>query len=96
MAKCIDCKTGCKEATESGLNAWKCELTGIWVYKTLPEGMRPATVNDLNPDGLRVIGLRYLLLSSISKMYEAYTLNDCTDLPNLIRFVNDGRCWVKK
>jgi hypothetical protein len=28
-------------------------------------------------------------------MYEAYTLGECTDLVNLVKFVDGGRCWVK-
>lgn len=95
MAKCINCAKGCEAAISGDKNGWKCEISGIWIYRVLPEGMRLATRNDLNPDGRRIIGLKYMLKSWISEMYEAYTLGENTDLPNLVKFVDSGRCWVK-
>ena len=100
MDKCNECPIGCEEAkkvlNDPELNTIKCKLTGIWIYKTLPEGMRLATRDDINPNGRRVVGLRYLLFSSVSELYEAYPLTENTDLPNLIRFVDAGKCWIKK
>ena len=99
MEKCIGCVKGCdsfKKANEKQENAWFCENIKIWVYKTLPEGMRLATIDDINPNGRRVIGLKYMLLGIESKQYEAYPLTENTDLPNLVRFIQLNRCWVKK
>lgn len=95
MAKCVDCKKGCEAAIKDIENAWRCPISGIWVYRQLPEGMRFAVRNDINPDGRRLIGLKYLLKGYLSDNYEAYTLNDYTDLPNLIRFIDDNKCWIK-
>jgi len=95
MAKCIGCEKGCEAAVSGIKDCWKCKLTGIWIYKELPEGMRLATRDDLNPEGRRMVGLKYLLKSWVSEMYEAYTLGENTDLVNIVRFVDGGRCWVK-
>ncbi len=95
MAKCKDCNKECEAAASDNKNSWKCMLTGIPIYKTLPEGMRLATREDINPDGRRRIGLPYLVKSYLSGMYEAYPLTENTDLPNLMRFVNDNNCWIK-
>jgi len=95
MAKCNDCKTGC-EAAISGINSsWRCGLTGIPIYSTLPEGMRLATLDDIYPFAIRRIGLVYLLKSYYSGVFEAYSITKNTDLLNLLKFIDKKRCWVK-
>jgi len=95
MPKCNNCTTGCQAAISEEKNCWKCKLTGIWIYKELPERMRLATRDDINPEGRRMLGLKYLLKSWLSGMFEAYELTENTDLHNLIKFVDAHRCWVK-
>ncbi|MCX6231112.1 MAG: hypothetical protein NTZ33_06170 [Bacteroidetes bacterium] len=95
MPKCKDCKNGCVAAISGKKSSWRCGLTRIPIYPNLPAGMRLATLDDIYPEAIRQIGLTYLLKSYYSGVFEAYTLSKNTDLLNLLKFIDNKRCWVK-
>lgn len=99
MEKCLNCPIGCKNysiAKSENKTAWFCEEAKIWIYKNLPEGMRHCTRDDINPDGRRRIGLRYILYSEYNNHYEVYQITENTNLPELVRFIDRKFCWVKQ
>lgn len=99
MEKCKICTIGCEsfsKAKQENKEAWYCTEVGIWIYKNLPDGMRLCTRDDVNPDGRRRIGLRYILFSSLNNHYEVYQITENTRLPELIEFIDRKLCWIKQ
>jgi len=95
MKNCKHCSEGCQKAKDNNETIWKCENTGIFIYKILPEGLRFATLEDIKKDENRNLDLNYLLYSTYSDRYEAYTISENTDMVTLELFIEKDRCWVK-
>ncbi|MFH1118872.1 MAG: hypothetical protein V1775_03560 [Bacteroidota bacterium] len=99
---CPNCAFGGCEAAEKivadqNLNAIKCpHWKGLWKYRTLPGGMRPATLNDFYEGDQFNSGIKYLLHSFYSGHYESYATSERTHLEDLNVFIESGRCYVKE
>ena len=92
---CMHCSEGCQKAKENNGTIWKCENTGIFIYKIIPEGLRFATLEDHKKDENIILDLSYLLYSILSDRYEAYTISENTDMETLELYIEKERCCVK-
>ncbi|KAF0198379.1 MAG: hypothetical protein FD166_1432 [Bacteroidetes bacterium] len=90
------CEPAEKLVQDPQLNAIKCpHWKGLWKYRTLPEGMRPATIRDFFEGDQIKPGVKYLLHSFYSGHYESYTASLRTDQDDLRVFIEKGRCFIK-
>jgi|GEM_PF-1506145 len=99
--KCIGCVTGCDEASQA-INdgekiAYRCDLTGAWIYKKLPEGMRLATKDDFYFDDVikNDINITVLIHSFYSGLYSSYTVTNDTRMEEFMQFVEGEHCYLK-
>jgi hypothetical protein len=72
-------------------------VAGIWVYPTLPDGMRAATVDDvLDRNGRPRTGTWFIIHSFIYDDYQAYVVKPTFDLAYWRPWLDAGRMWVKE
>lgn len=71
-------------------------VAGIWVYSTLPDGMRKATIEDLlDGNGRPRIGTWFLILGFIYEEYQSYVVKPTFDIGYWRPWLEAGRMWVK-
>lgn len=99
--KCSNCASGCDEASQAlndaGKLAFKCKITGVWIYKKLPDGMRLATKDDFffNDIIKENLNIPVLLHSFYSELYSSYTVTADTRMDDFMYFVEHKHCYLK-
>lgn len=98
---CSNCiAAGCQRCEDMAtnrekINGIKCPELNMFVYHTLPPGMRLATMSDFVKNTLIQTGLGYLLKSHFAPKYVSGKLSDLTDLAEIQRFIELDSCFVK-
>ena len=92
--KCKNCDMGCA-ASETVVNSFICGKHNIGIYRSVPEGMRKATKDDLFNDYKLKLGIRHLLYSEYHEKYQVYKTSENTDVEMILSFVAAGRCYIK-
>ena len=69
---------------------------GIWMYPTLPPGMRAATPEDFQVNGDLNYGLHYLIHSYYSDEFEAHIVKPGFILDKITPWLDDNRIYVKQ
>ncbi len=86
----------CSTCKAPETNAWRCEKTGVWYYRQVPEGMRQATEKDFLA-GMRMrLGVRYLVKSFHTELYHAYKITRNTKYEELLEFIKANHVYVKQ
>ena len=98
---CSTCRIGCKEVEklldEPGLRQVACpEWSGLLIFTKLPEDYRPANAYDLFVNMHVRVGTQCLLKSFYGNNYQNFTIKFNTDREWLLKFLNEGHCFVKK
>lgn len=73
------------------------KLAGIWVYPTLPDGMRKATMEDLlDGKGRPRIGTWFIIHSFWYNEYQAYVVKNNFKFDEWRVWLEAGRMWVRE
>lgn len=76
-------------------NAYMGEF-GLWIYRSLPPGMRVATLNDFqNERGAELYGVKFLVHSYHSNHFE-YHVSKHNVIEKFRPWIEDSRVYVKE
>ncbi len=96
LERCPSCQLGgCDGIKNEKVNAWKCTETGAWKYKELPDGMKPARLEDFYHGVNLLVGMKYLVKGYYTEYYVTYQVHAMTNMQNLVQFIKDKRVFIK-
>ena len=96
LQRCPACLGGgCNDIQDEKINTWKCNETGAWKYKELPEGMRLAKIENFYHGTTLLVGMNYLVKGYYTEYYVTYQVHAMTNMQNLLQFIKDKRVFIK-
>jgi hypothetical protein len=72
----------------------KTNKLGFHYYDQLPDHTRPGTMHDFVDNGIKKVGMEYLVYSEYMNQYQVYVVRPATTGKKIKQYIDDQRLYI--